>query len=204
MILSNDTTTSTVATKCKAKIPYNLYIKCKHSSNTQPSSDLKAIKTEHNYCYLNKEERIVEIKKLLKEEIDKLAQQQQQTHSSRYSNSYSSRRYQDCDTSLIDMDISPERKPVTRNLRATIKNAIKLKNSLVKFKPKSNKCLIFVGNVSKNYTKNDIKRLFSRFGQILTVNLYGKRYRYILNNFYLTFYLIFAYLQIQLCNYKVL
>ncbi len=138
----------------------------------------------------------------MKEEIDKVSttqasvqqqqQQQQQTHISRNFNR--SIRYPDCDTSIIDMDISPERKTTTtttiipmiktRKLRATIKNAIKLKKSLIKFKSTSNntnnktsKTFIFVGNISKNYTKHDIKQIFSRFGEIVSVNLYGKRYR---------------------------
>ena len=154
---------------------------------------IKTIRTEHNYCYLNKEERIIEIKKLLKEEIDRISlqhqqqQEEQQIHSSRncirnrdQQQQHQQQQHNDCDTSLIDMDISPvciERKPIgiRSMVRETIKNAIKFKKSLA---PKSlNKRIIFVGNISKNYRKHCIRKLFSRFGDIRSVTMCGKQYR---------------------------
>ncbi len=123
----------------------------------------KIVKREHNYCYLNKEERIIEIKKILKQEIE------QQDHLSR-----NRTKRIDCDTSIIDMDISPvclERKPIMNVVSfERIKNAIKSS-------PLNNKKMIFVGNISKYYSKHYLHKLFTRFGPIRNLKIYGKRYR---------------------------
>ena len=112
----------------------------------------------------------------------KLKQELEQMHSSR--DRINNKNRIDCDTSIIDMDISPvclERKPMMINSSSgrnivsleRIKNAIKSLES-----PKNiNKKIIFVGNISKYYSKNYIRKLFARFGAIKNVKIYGKRYR---------------------------
>lgn len=178
----------------------------KSNSLTSDMLKLIEIRHEHNYCRLSKCEKIIEIKYLLENELKKFIEQSSINKTSTSKDETSApttvtpshisrtqfrdrHSYFDSDTSLIDMDISPQRSneindrklfshsTYRRCLVKTKKQGIllfskpKKQFNIKKKRQTKSKNILFVNNIPKTYTINDIRQKFSLFGDIISLNL---------------------------------
>lgn len=193
----NETNQNKLNSKNKQRISFNEYLKIKNNKTSKPLNiDLEELKKlifkEHDYCRPRKDIKINEIECLLKEEA-------KQAVSNVHHECRNRERKSSSDVRVVDMDISPER-PLNTTI-STIETSVKLNNlpetrpnltSINKIKSplrrncrhgnkntkKSTKMAsLFVGNLPRNCKKIELKRKFSRFGEISFVNLKSKSLR---------------------------